>query len=196
MTTYKKIKSAKHSKNTQLLLTFFLISIISNVSCSKDENNSIDSANFILASPVIQPDSLLPKDYTCDGESSTLPLNWTGYPGSTKYFALIMHHAASASDIHWYWVLYNIPVTVQNLEKNATGIGILGNNSVNGNIGYAPPCSQGPGFKKYTYTLYALSEPATPSVPDSEVNRVVLLASIKNITLASATLSVIYSRDF
>lgn len=106
-----------------------------------------------------------------------------------------MHHEASPTDIHWYWVMYNIPADLQSLAKNVTGVGTLGINSVNSNVGYAPPCSQGPGAKKYTFTLYALSEQVSLSVPNAEVTRDVLLEAIKNITLASTTLTVVYSRD-
>ena len=53
-------------------------------------------------------------------------------PDETEYFALIMHHEAAPDDIHWYWIIYNIPSTINSLAKNVSGVGILGNNSVNG----------------------------------------------------------------
>lgn len=175
----------------------FLISLcIYSLSGCNKENDSINEEEsvFKLSSSEIGPDSLLPAEYTCDGNSSTLPLGWSGFPDNTACFALIMHHEASPTDIHWYWVVYNISPTVHSLPKNMTGIGILGNNSVNDEIGYAPPCSQGPGPKKYIYTVYALSDAVSLSVPEAEVSRAVLLNAIKNITLANATLTVIYSR--
>lgn len=90
--------------------------------------------------------------------------------------------------------MYNIPVNVTSLEKNVTGIGILGNNSVNSSTVYAPPCSKGPGEKIYTYTVYALSAEPQFSVSASDVSRDVLLEAIKDITLASASLNVTYTR--
>jgi phosphatidylethanolamine-binding protein (PEBP) family uncharacterized protein len=176
-----------------LLLSLFIYSLSN---CNKEYNSINEQGSvFKLSSSEIGPDSLLPAEYTCDGNSSTLPLEWSGFPDNTACFALIMHHEASPTDIHWYWVVYNIPLTVHNLPKNMTGIGILGNNSVNGEIGYAPPCSQGPGPKKYVCTVYSLSDTVTLSMPDSEVSRAVLLDAIKDITLANATLTVIYSRN-
>jgi phosphatidylethanolamine-binding protein (PEBP) family uncharacterized protein len=158
---------------------------------SQDPENSV----FILTSPDISSGGILPVTYTCDGESATLPLEWSGYPEDTKYFALIMHHVASPEEIHWYWVVYNIPLSVNAFSRNVSITGTLGNNSVNGKTQYAPPCSQGPGPKEYIYTIYALSDSVTLSVLPSEVNREVLLDGIKDITLVSATLTVIYSRD-
>jgi len=188
----------RFSRLQDMIIRILLISlcIYSLLSCNKDDNSvKLEESAFKLSSPEIGPDSLLPADYTCDGVSATLPLEWSGSPDNTGFFALIMHHEASPADIHWYWVVYNIPASVQNLPINVAGIGTLGNNSVNGNIGYAPPCSQGPGPKKYVFTLYALSSSVSLSIPNSEVSRDVLLDSIKNITLASATLTVIYSRN-
>lgn len=162
-------------------------------SCARDENSSSDA--FRLSSPEIKADSLLPSDYTCDGESATLPLEWSGEPEGTVGFALIMHHVASITDIHWYWVLYNIPANVHSLVKNVAGIGTLGTNSVNDRNEYAPPCSQGPGIKAYTYTVFALSASPVISVQQGEVTRQVLLDAIENITISSAKMTVYYSRN-
>jgi Raf kinase inhibitor-like YbhB/YbcL family protein len=152
------------------------------------------SSGFTLTSPDIAGDGLLPEEYTCDGAANTLALSWSGAPEGTKSFAVIMHHVASPEDIHWYWVVYNIPADVTSLPKNMTGTGTLGNNSVNGRTEYTPPCSKGPGSKTYTYTVYALSAEPQLSVPASQVTRAVLLDAIHDITLASAELNVTYSR--
>ncbi len=149
---------------------------------------------FVLTSPDLDESGRLPAEYTCDGASSTLALNWSGAPAGTQGYAVIMHHVAGPEDIHWYWVLYDLPASVTSLAKNSTGIGTLGNNSVNGKLAYTPPCSKGPGDKAYTYTVYALSAQPQLSVLASKVDRATLLAAIDDITLASAELSVIYAR--
>ncbi|HUM27461.1 MAG TPA: YbhB/YbcL family Raf kinase inhibitor-like protein, partial [Anaerolineales bacterium] len=136
----------------------------------------------------------LSKEFTCDGSSATLPLSWSGAPTETKSFAVVMHHIPGPGDSHWYWVVYNIPADILSLEKNSTGIGTLGTNSVNGQTEYAPPCSKGPGEKVYTYTVYALSAEPQISLSASQVSREVLLDAIQNITLASAALNVTYTR--
>jgi phosphatidylethanolamine-binding protein (PEBP) family uncharacterized protein len=169
--------------------------LVISLSCNKDNNSNRSENGFVLSSPEIGADSLLPVDYTCDGQSSTLPLEWSGAPEETVSLALIMHHEASPTDIHWYWVLYNIPASVHSLPKNVSGIGTLGTNSVNDKNEYAPPCSQGPGIKAYTYTIYALSSNPVISVPQAEVTRQVLLDAIDEITLSSTKMTVFYSRN-
>jgi len=151
-------------------------------------------SNFALTSPQVTEGGRLPAEYTCDGQVSTLALLWSGAPAETKSFAVIMHTVASPTDIHWYWVLYDIPENVTSLAKNSVGIGTLGTNSLNDKQGYSPPCSKGPGDKMYTYTVYALSSKPNLSVPASQVSRPVLLDAIKNITIASAELHVVYAR--
>jgi phosphatidylethanolamine-binding protein (PEBP) family uncharacterized protein len=158
------------------------------------ETKAATPGNFTLTSPEVAEGGTLPAEYTCDGAASTLALSWSGAPAGTHSYAVIMHHVAGPTDIHWYLVLYNLPASVTSLPKNFTGIGMLGNNSVNGRTEYAPPCSKGPGPKMYTYTVYALSAKPQLSVPPAGVNRQVLLDAIQGITLASADLHVTYTR--
>ncbi len=164
---------------------------------SDKESTSTKTTNpsgFTLTSPDVSEAGQLPAEYTCDGAANTLALAWSGAPAGTKSYAVIMHHEASPTDIHWYWVVYDIPANVTSLPKNMTGIGTLGNNSVNGKTAYTPPCSKGPGAKTYIYTVYALSAQPKLSVPADKVTRAVLLDAIRGITLASAELNVTYTR--
>ncbi len=148
---------------------------------------------FALSSQAVEDGGNLPVEYTGDGESATLPLEWSGAPTGTKSFALIMHHIAP-DKTKWYWIIYNIPSKTKKLPKNVKGVGVLGNNSVNGRTEYAPPHSKGPGKKKYIYTLYALSSRPRMEVKPGEVNREALLSAMKGQILGTATLSVIYER--
>jgi Raf kinase inhibitor-like YbhB/YbcL family protein len=171
-----------------------LIALLVFCNCSKDDDSLKEGSGFVLSSPEIGADSLLPMEYTCDGVSATLPLNWSGAPEGVVSFAVIMHHVASPTDVHWYWVLYNIPPSVTSLPRNVSGTGILGTNSVNDKTEYAPPCSQDPGIKAYTYTVYALSKNPSFSVSPDMVTREVLLNAMEGITISSAKMTVYYSR--
>jgi Raf kinase inhibitor-like YbhB/YbcL family protein len=157
------------------------------------QGQSAQTASFVLRSPEVADGGQLPKDYTGDGTSSTLPLEWSGAPDGTKSFAVIMHHVAP-DQTKWYWILYNIPADVKSLPKNVKGVGTLGNNSVNRRTEYAPPHSKGPGPKTYIYTVYALSAPPKITVPPPEVSREVLLTAMKDLILGSAELRVVYTR--
>ncbi|MCB1127552.1 MAG: SUMF1/EgtB/PvdO family nonheme iron enzyme, partial [Verrucomicrobiae bacterium] len=151
------------------------------------------NGTFILRSPEVTDGGALPAEFTGDGAAATLPLEWSGTPAGTKSYALIMHHEAP-DQAKWYWILYNIPAETRGLPKNAKGVGTLGSNSVNRRTEYAPPHSKGQGAKTYIYTLYALSAPPQITVAPAEVNRNMLLAAMKDKILATAELSVAYTR--
>jgi len=149
--------------------------------------------------PAVEQGGIIPKDYTCEGTSSSPPLEWSGEPPETAGFAFIVWHKPDASDLanlpkgvphpcKWYWIIYNIPKDVHSLPKNVgTKVGILGLNEHNAR-GYEPFCSTGPGDKEYYYTIYALVEQPTLAVPVEKVARDDLLTAIKDSTLASYTL--------
>ena len=150
-------------------------------------------SSFVLRSSAVTNGGALAVEFTGDGASATLPLEWTGAPAGTKSYALIMHHEAP-DQTKWYWILYDLPAETHSLPKNVKGIGTLGNNSVNRRTEYAPPHSKGPGAKTYIYTVYALSASPQITLLPAEVNREVLLTAMKDKVLATAELSVSYSR--
>jgi len=167
---------------------------------AQDQNNDAGTIDrrvtgFVLSSPAVADGGMLPREYTGDGASATLPLEWTGAPAGTKSYAVVMHHIPGPGTVKWYWVLYNIPPAVHSLPRNVRQVGTLGNNSVNGRTEYAPPHSKGPGPKTYIYTVYALSAPPQLDVPPARVSRAVLLAAMQGRILATAELKVVYTRQ-
>lgn len=151
---------------------------------------------FVLRSPVIAPGGAIPREYTGDGAGVSPALEWSGAPAGTKSYALVMHHFPHEGEAaRWYWVVWNIPADAKSLAKGVKGVGLTGTNCVNRDLAYAPPHSKGPGVKKYTLTLYALSSAPDLKVPASQVSRDVLLAAIKDRTLASAELNFTYDRS-
>lgn len=151
------------------------------------------SAEFILRSSEVQNGGELPTEFTGDGAGSTLPLQWTGAPAGTKSYALVMHHLDPEGKTKWYWILYNIPPSVQSLAKNSRNIGILGN-SFRGQIGYEPPHSKGPGAKTYVLTLFAISRPLEITIPAAKVDFETVMTAMKGSILAATDLSVIHTR--
>jgi len=150
---------------------------------------------MVLRSPSVSDGGQLPVEFTGDGAAVTLPLEWRSAPAGTKSFAVVMHHIDPEGKAKWYWTLYNIPDGTTSLAKNVSGVGTLGNNSVNGRTEYAPPHSKGPGAKTYVYTVYALSAPVKLAVPPAQVSRDVLLTAMQGNILATAEMKVVYTRS-
>jgi phosphatidylethanolamine-binding protein (PEBP) family uncharacterized protein len=151
------------------------------------------TGHFILTSPAVKNGDELPKEFNGDGEGATLPLNWKGAPEGTKSFALVMDHLAKGDEMKVYWVVWDIPSDVTSFPKNVKGIGQLGATWKRGES-YVTPHSAGSGTKKYTLTMYALSEKPKLDPEKTEVTRDVLLNAIKNTIIDSASLDVNYSR--
>lgn len=151
------------------------------------------ATSFTVTSPGIVGGALA-IDSTCDGAGTSPAIAWSSPPQGTTGYAIVMDHSPPEGSTHWYWLVWGIPADVDSLSAGATDTGYLGGNSVNPEVGYAPPCSQGPGVKKYTITVYALaSTPTLPSESTASVTRESLLSSIEGITLSKATLDLTYS---
>ena len=154
---------------------------------------AVRGGSFSLTSDVGVDGGTLPAEYTCDGTGSSPALSWSNAPAGTVEFTLMMTTIPVDGATKWSWVLYGIPGSTTGLVKNSSGVGILGMNS-HGTTAYAPPCSQGPGPKLYTFTVHALSaSPTLPGAPD-QVTGDVLTEAISSITLGSASLSLSYTR--
>ena len=151
----------------------------------------------MLRSPEVAEGGTLPKEFTGDGRSATLPLEWSGAPAGTRSFAVIMHHIPGPGTTKWYWVLYNIPADVTSLPKNVTGDRNAGQQQRESTMWAMPRRTRrAPGAKKYTYTVYALSAAPKITVPPRRSVATCCLAAMKDSILASAELNVIYTRDF
>jgi len=151
-------------------------------------------SGFALTSSLALNGGNLPREYTCDGAGSSPELNWSNVPSGTREFALLMTTLPRDGSLKWNWVLYNLDGSLRSLKKDAFGVGKLGVGSDGPMAAYQPPCSQGPGTKLYTWTLYALS--AAPVLPAGQViTGEVLTAALAPYTLASASFTLGYDRS-
>ncbi len=184
-----------------LIITSVLALLLVNKSSEKTTSSSAINSSatstdkvFSLVSDAGADGEILPIEYTCDGSSSSPALSWSNIPDGTKEFALMMSTIPVDGSTKWSWVVYGIPTSTASIEKNNKTVGTTGVGSHKTIAEYQPPCSQGPGLNKYTFTLYALS--ASPELPDDplQVTGEVLTKAISNITLDSANLNLHYQR--
>lgn len=150
------------------------------------------SLPFRLTSTAAADGGTLPAEYTCDGVGASMPLAWAYPPADTREYAVLMSTLPGDGTTKWNWVVYAIPSSVTAIARNASGVGTLGVGSDGPQAAYQPPCSQGPGAKVYTFTVYALSAP--PQLPAGRIDGAVLTSAIAPVTLASASLRLSYTR--
>jgi phosphatidylethanolamine-binding protein (PEBP) family uncharacterized protein len=158
-------------------------------------NNTTSTGTFTLISDTGGDGGILPTEYTCDGAGISPALSWSNIPAGTKEFAVIMSTIPVDGGTKWGWVLYGIPTTITSLSKASSGVGVSGVGSHGSSLGYQPPCSQGPGDKVYTFTVYALSTSPVLSVPSSQVTGEMLLNAISSITLGKASINLSHARS-
>jgi phosphatidylethanolamine-binding protein (PEBP) family uncharacterized protein len=161
-------------------------------------SSKVTSSALTLTSPDFTAGGRLPTSYTCDGGGNTPSLTWSGVPADAKSLLLIMNTVPgpprpgeSESSNHAYLVLYNIPVSA-NSALSGKYPGVVGMNFKDKSPGYTPPCSQGPGDKTYTFTLYALS--STISLSPALASENVVTKAISNMVIEKAELSALYAR--
>lgn len=149
-------------------------------------------STFQVTSTAGRDGGVLPVEHTCDGAGVSPELSWSGAPAGTREFAVLMTTLPGDGTTKWNWVLYGIPAATTGLSRASTGIGTQGYGSDGPSPGYQPPCSQGPGAKVYTFTVAALSAP--PVLPTGRVTGLMLTDAIRPLTLASASISLHYTR--
>jgi Raf kinase inhibitor-like YbhB/YbcL family protein len=119
-----------------------------------------------LRSPAFPAGRAIPAKYTCDGEDTSPPLEWSGVPENAESLALVVDDPdapdpAAPKMRFVHWVLYNIPPDAHGLREGASGDGLPegaceGSNDFK-KVGYGGPCPP-IGRHRYVFTLYALDK--------------------------------------
>jgi len=162
-------------------------------------SKQVSTANFQLTSPAFVDGGKFPIEYTCDGSSISPALTWSGAPAGTKSFAITFdtlpgppRPVETDAGKHAMFTLFNIPAAATSIAAGNKSVGTYGQNFQGKNLGYTPPCSQGPGDKIYTFTIYALS--STFDLQPSATTEAALEAAVVGKVLAQKSLSVTYAR--
>ena len=151
-----------------------------------------NSGGFTLTSAAGIEGATMAADYTCDGTGSSPQLTWSNPPAGTTEFAVLMTTLPGDGTTKWNWVMSGIPAATRSLAKDIFGLGTPGVGSDGPFVGYQPPCSQGPGAKVYTFTVYALS--GSPTVSGTSATGAALTTAMSSLTLGTATLNLSFSR--
>jgi Raf kinase inhibitor-like YbhB/YbcL family protein len=116
-----------------------------------------------LMSPAFPNGQPIPRQHTCEGADTSPPLEWTGVPGATRSFALIVDdpdapdpQAPKMTYVHW--VLYNIPASTTRLVEGASRALPAGTREGKNDwkrTGWGGPCPP-IGRHRYFFKLYAL----------------------------------------
>ncbi len=113
-----------------------------------------------VTSPAFDDGEDIPIEYSCDGQNISPPIEWSGFPGNTESFAIIMDDPDAPGGTFIHWVIFNIPVNVTSLPEDVVTHASLENGALQGkndarSIGYTGPCPPR-ATHRYRFHVYAL----------------------------------------
>jgi phosphatidylethanolamine-binding protein (PEBP) family uncharacterized protein len=188
------------TSNLKLDNTILIRKAVTSLPIVKSTSTKQTDSKLTISSKDVSPSGELNKSNTCDGAGISPALAWSGAPKSTKTYAITMDTIPGPLRLgetevqkHSYFTVFNIPVTITSISTGAKNSGTIGRNFKDIQPGYSPPCSQGPGAKIYTITVYALSSELTLAAQDATEDA--LTKAMAGKVLASGELSVTYSRS-
>ncbi len=141
-----------------ILLSLCLLLLLSG--CRAATSPTAPATDWSLTSPAFEAGQPIPKQYTCDGQDVSPPLQWSDPPAGTQSLALIADDPDAPVGTWVHWVLYNLPANARSLDQVLPADAELSNGAHNGQngwkkLGYGGPCPPG-GTHRYFFKLYAL----------------------------------------
>lgn len=142
-----------------------------------------------ITSPSFIDSSAIPAQFTCDGQNTPPPLDFSQVPRSAQSLVLIVDDPDSPSGTWQHWLVWNLPPTTTHLAGSLPDGAIQGKNDF-GQISYGGPCPH-TGTHHYHFRLFALD--TTLNLP-SGANRPQIDQLMSGHVVATGELVGTYSR--
>jgi Raf kinase inhibitor-like YbhB/YbcL family protein len=162
-----------------------------------------------LRSSAFADGEMIPKEFTCDGDEASPPLEWSGVPQTAQQLALICDDPDAPMGTFSHWVVFHLPAGVKGLKpavpaeeavpatsllwagEATKGTPVQGKNDFR-KVGYGGPCPPS-GTHRYVFRIFALdSEVGSGSASPTRSD---VLEAIKGHILAEGRLTGKYARS-
>lgn len=111
-----------------------------------------------VTSPAFSENGAIPSEYTCDGQSKSPPLSWSGVPANTQSIAVLVDDPDAPKGVFTHWLVTNIPPHDSSLsEGGSLPSGALAGMNDKGSRGYAAICPPS-GTHRYRFHVFALDK--------------------------------------
>lgn len=110
---------------------------------------------MVIKSYAFSHNDAIPSAYTCDGEDSSPPLEFSEVPRDAKSLALIVDDPDAPGGTWVHWVVWNIDPEVRKILAQQIPSGAKEGKTSSGGLGYEGPCPPS-GTHRYFFKLYAL----------------------------------------
>jgi Raf kinase inhibitor-like YbhB/YbcL family protein len=168
-----------------------LITVLLTAGCSGDQGHEVDTdaaATIRVSSQAFAGGDEIPKRFTCDGEESSPPLEWSG--GRAKAWALVVDDPDAPRGTFTHWVVLNIAAGTTSVETGEVPIGGVQVVNSSGEASYAGPCPPS-GEHRYRFTIYALDAPIVLTRSESLDD---VLDAIGDHATSRGTIAAVYTR--
>lgn len=145
-----------------------------------------------LFSPILQPGSTIPRQFTCSGQNLSPPLSWTGVPPGAAELAIVIRDLDAPGGVFVHWVALGLDPHSTGIAAGAVPPGVRQARNGFGTVGYTGPCPP-PGDRAHRYatTVYALGRAdGLPNGVDSNT----ALATINQSSIAQGNLQATFAR--
>lgn len=141
-----------------------------------------------VESPAFEQNQRIPKQYTCEGEDVSPPLNIKDIPKNAKYFAIIVEDPDAPTGTFDHWLAWNIPVKEQIPQHVKPPM--EGRNHF-GEVRYRGPCPPRGKAHRYFFKVFALDFKL--SLPEGST-KYELEAAMKEHVVGKAEIIGVYQR--
>ena len=109
-----------------------------------------------VSSPAFAAGAAIPRRFTCEGESVSPPLAWSGVPAGTVEVALVVDDPDAPRGTYVHWVVVGIDPARTELAEGAVPPAARQLSNSAGKAAYTSPCPPGGPAHHYRFTVYAL----------------------------------------
>jgi len=150
-----------------------------------------------LLSHAFRDGAMIPRKYTCDGDDTSPPLEWSGMPPAAKSFVLLCDDPDAPGGVWHHWAAYDIPADMRFLPEGAAQRSWQRDfkQAINDfeKDGYGGPCPpHDHGLHHYHFRLLALSVDRLKASKGASCSKVEREA--RKHAIAEATLVGVYER--
>jgi Raf kinase inhibitor-like YbhB/YbcL family protein len=122
-------------------------------------NQAPAASTMTVTSPAFKAGDAIPARYSCKGDNTSPPLNWSAPPAGTAELALVVDDPDAPGGTFVHWVISGIPAARGGLASSEVPAAARQARNSAG-TGYTGPCPPSGPAHHYRFTVYALGRSA------------------------------------
>lgn len=115
-------------------------------------------AELRVSSPAFEEGATVPTEFTCQGQDTSPPLEWSGVPEGTAELRLSVTDPDAPGGTFTHWMVTGIDPSTTGVEAAQVPRGGTEQENSFGKTGYGGPCPPPGPAHRYIWTVEALSE--------------------------------------